>query len=283
MKKKPGLFSCVLCVVILVSGCTSLKPVSELSSQSQKNLAIFEEINTTYTSFCQSRCQFELIRTNEIVRDSSVACDCSLFSAADKATSKLFRAIDAYFNSLGNLSKGDLTTYNTKALNEALIEGKFASLTIDKNTVTAYSSLGKLILQAFSEGYRKRKLSNVIESANAPLQTLLQAFETSVDNLSRELDFEKERYFALYGELIREEELTGYDKVSLANDYYSELKSIGVKQVQLKAFTKSLNTIASGHQKLFENRNKLTTSDIKILLTDYSASLKDLIGDFKKL
>jgi hypothetical protein len=282
---RPDLFSRrIILIVFLVSlfGCISLQPVSELSDKSLKSLAIYEEMPISYNGFCEERCQFSLIRRNLILRDTAINCDCSLFSDADKATTKVYRTLAAYFKSLGAISEGDLTTIDTKSLNEALVEGKFGSLTIDKNTVTAYSGLGRLVTQAFTEGYRKQKIRQVIETGNPHIQTLVGLFKTSVANLVMELNFQKERNFTLHSELLMEK-LTGYDKVKLTSDYYREVDSILLKQQQLNTFSKSLTVIANGHQKLFDNRNKLTVKEIRSILGEYSADLQDLIADFKKL
>ena len=272
----------VIAFLISTIGCTSLKPVTELSDKSLKSLAIYEEMPITYQGFCDERCQFNLIRRNLIVRDTAINCECSLFADADKATTKVYRTLTAYFKSLGAISEGDLTTIDTKSLNEALVEGKFGSLTIDKKTVTAYSSLGRLVIQAFTDGYRKQRIRQVIETGNPDIQTLIGLLKTSVSNLVMELNFQKERNFALYSELLMEK-LTGYDKVKLSTDYYKEVDAILLRQQQLNTFSKSLTVIAEGHQKLFDNRNKLTVKEIQALLADYSASLQDLIADFKKL
>jgi hypothetical protein len=272
----------VIAFLISQAGCISLKPVSELSDKSLKSLAIYEEMPISYRGFCDERCQFNLIRRNIIVRDTAINCDCSVFSEADKATTKVYRTLAAYFKSLSAISEGDLTTIDTKSLNEALVEGKFGSLTIDKNTVTAYSSLGRLVIQAFTDGYRKQKIKQVIETGNPDIQTLIGLFRTSVGNLVMELNFQKERNFALHSELLMEK-LTGYDRVKLSTDYYKEIDVILLKQQQLNTFSKSLTVIAEGHQNLFDNRNKLTVKEIQVVLRDYSATLQDLIADFKKL
>ncbi|RYY30500.1 MAG: hypothetical protein EOO04_04620 [Chitinophagaceae bacterium] len=272
----------ILLLITVLNACTSLKPISDAAAKSQKSLAVFEELPTTYTGFCEERCQFTLVRKSEIKRDSTRGCDCKLFTAADRATVKVYNAINAYFKSLGALSKGDLTTYDTKALSEALTEGQFASLTIDKKTVTAYSSLGRLLLQVFTDSYRKKKLSTVIETGNEPLQTLLSVFGTSIGNLVSELEFQKERNYALYAELILSEG-SAYEKLTLSNNYYNEITRLKQKQEQLRTFAKSLVAIGKGHQNLYENRNKLTSKEIRELMADYSASLQDLIVDFNKL
>ena len=271
-----------LALMFIFVGCTSLKPVSELSEKSLKGLAIYEDIPVTYEAFCDERCEFDLIRRNLIVRDSAINCDCRLFATADKSTTKVYRALAAYFKSLGDISVGNLTTYDTKSLSEALTEGKFGRLTIDKNTVTAYSALGRLVMQAFTDGYRKQKIRDVIEAGNPSIQTLLGVFRTSIENLVMELDFEKERHFALSSELLMEK-MTGFDKVNLAKNYYKQIDEISVKQLQLRTFSKGLQTIAEGHQKLFDNRNKIKLKEIRAILGEYSAELQDLVLDFKKL
>jgi hypothetical protein len=267
---------------ISMAGCISLKPITELTGKSVKSLAIYEEIPTTYAGFCEERCQFNLIRRNQLVRDTAVNCNCSLFVSADKATTKVYNALTAYFKALNEISEGKLTSYNTKALGDALVEGKFASLTIDKNTVNAYSSLGRLVMQVFTDGYRKKKIHKVIETGNPSIQTLFNVFQTSVANLILELDFQKERNYALYTELLMEKQ-SGYDKVNLGKDYYYQVNALNTKQAQLQTFSKSLVTIAKGHQKLYDNRNKITTKEISEMAADYSAALQDLIVDFKKM
>lgn len=271
-----------LALMFMVNGCTSLKPLSELSEKSVKSLAIYEEIPVTYEEFCEERCRFDLIRRNLIVRDSAINCNCSLFVTADKSTTKVYRALAAYFKSLGDISAGDLTSYDTKSLSEALTEGKFGRLTIDKNTVTAYSALGRIVMQAFTDGYRQQKIRQVIEAGNPPLQILLGVFRTSIENLVMELEFEKERNFTLSSELLMEK-LTGFDKVTLAKNYYKQIDEIVLKQQQLRTFSKGLQTIGDGHQKLFDNRNKIKVNEIRAILGNYSAELQDLILDFKKL
>ncbi|MBC7829526.1 MAG: hypothetical protein H7122_17405, partial [Chitinophagaceae bacterium] len=185
MHRSPFLLNRLIILTFLVSlaSCISLKPVSELSDKSLKSLAIYEEMPVTYQRFCDERCQFNLIRKNLVIRDTTINCDCKLFSDADKATTKVYRTLGAYFKSLGAISEGDLTTIDTKALNETLIEGKFGSLTIDKNTVTAYSSLGRLVIRAFTDGYRKQKVKEVIEKGNPDIQILVTLFKTSIGNL----------------------------------------------------------------------------------------------------
>jgi hypothetical protein len=280
--KKYFLLSGVYTCLVLMCGCISLKPITELTGKSLTSLAIYEEVPVTYSAFCEERCQFNLIRRNQVVRDTAINCDCKLFASADAATTKVYKALTAYFKSLQEISAGKLTTYDTKALNSALVEGKFASLTIDKNTVNAYSSLGRLLMQLVTERYRRKKISSVIETGNPAVQNLLTVLQTSMANLVTELDFQKERNHLLYSTLLMENQ-TSYDKVKIGQDYYAQINALTAKQSQLKTFSKSLGTIAAGHQKLFDNRNKITTKQLIEITAEYSATLQDLITDFKKL
>ncbi|MET0300499.1 MAG: hypothetical protein ABW036_12075, partial [Flavitalea sp.] len=157
-------------VILILAGCATLQPVREVTTKATNALILYEELPVTYQQFCEDRCQFTLARKNQIVRDSAIDCDCKVFRQADQATGRVYRTITAYFKSLSELAAGDLTTVNTKALNETIIEGNFAGLTIEKPTVNAYGALAKIVITAFTEEYRRNKLKQVIESANPSLQ-----------------------------------------------------------------------------------------------------------------
>jgi two-component sensor histidine kinase len=66
-------------------------------------------------------------------------------------------------------------------------------------------------------------------------------------------------------------------------DYYQQLLEVTTKQNQIDAFAKSLKSMAEGHQKLYENRNKMQAKEVKELLTGYASDIQDIISEFNKL
>jgi t-SNARE complex subunit (syntaxin) len=76
--------------------------------------------------------------------------------------------------------------------------------------------------------------------------------------------------------------LSDYEKGKATIDYYQQLSDINSKQKQIDVFAKSLNVISEGHQKLYESRAKMTTKEMKELLTQYASDIQDLISEFNK-
>jgi hypothetical protein len=279
-KLKTGLV--LLLFVIGLNGCVNLKSVNNYSSSSSKGIKKFEEINYSFSRHCIDKCQFEAIRNFEIKRD--IECDCDGYKKADRVTLLIYNSIKGYFDGLTNLSNNDLTDYNFDALNKSLTKGDFGDIKIEKEQEEAYSKISKILLKATTDVYRKKKLKIYIEEANDPLQILLKKFQfITQKNLEDELKFKKERLYAYYKEMNLNNTLSDYEKGKATMDYYQQLSDINSKQKQIDAFAKSLKAIADGHQKLYDNRNKITAKELKGLLTQYASDIQDLNSEFNKL
>jgi hypothetical protein len=61
------------------------------------------------------------------------------------------------------------------------------------------------------------------------------------------------------------------------------LSNITREKNLIDAFAKSLTTISDGHQKLYDNRNKLTSKEIKELMKQYASNVQDITTEFNKL
>ncbi|RYG05879.1 MAG: hypothetical protein EOO02_02405, partial [Chitinophagaceae bacterium] len=77
--------------LLLLAGCATLQPVREVTTKATNALILYEELPVTYLQFCEDRCQFNLARKNQIVRDSAIDCDCRVFKQADQATGRVYR------------------------------------------------------------------------------------------------------------------------------------------------------------------------------------------------
>jgi hypothetical protein len=221
------------------------------------------------------------MRKFEIKRD--VECNCNDYKKADSITLLIYNSIKGYFDGLTNLSNNDLTNYNFDALKKSLTEGDFGGVKIEKEQVDAHLKISKILLRTTTDVYRKKKLKGYIEEANAPLQVLLKKFQFIIQkNLEGELNFKKENLYAYYKEMAMTQTLSDYEKGKATIDYYQQLSDINSKQKQIDVFAKSLNVISEGHQKLYESRAKMTTKEMKELLTQYASDIQDLISEFNK-
>ena len=282
--KKPGFLSGLAPILLLFvfTGCVTLKPVNDFSSASLNGIKKFEEINYSFQQHCLERCWLEAARNFEIRRDTE--CDCGNFIKADKITQEIYSSLKNYFNGLANLSDNKLTNYNFKALENSLTKGDFGNIKIEDEHIKAYSNLSGILLKATTDLYRRNKIKNYIGDANEPVQVLLRKFQFIIQqNLEGELNFKKEKLFDYYMEMKMGNTLSDYEKGKAANEYYQQIYGILAQQKQMDAFARSLNSIADGHQELYNNRNKMTARELAVQLAGYACDIQDIISEFNKL
>ena len=271
----------IFLTVFITTGCVTLKPVSDFSASSVNGIMKFEEINYSFQQHCLDRCAFEAIRTFEIKRDTE--CDCKDYKKADQITGQIYNTLKSYFTGLSNLSDNKLTSFNFKSLENSLIKGEFGKILIEDEHVKSYTNLSGIILRATTDLYRRKMISKYVEEANSHVQILLEKFQFIIQqNLRDELDFRKARLYDYYMEIKKGNTLSDYEKGKAAGDYWQQISDILSKQEQIDAFAGSLTTIAEGHQKLYENRNKMSAKELAVELAGYACDIQDIISEFNK-
>lgn len=271
-----------LTLIVWLTACVSLKQVGQYSAQATDGIAQFEELEYSFERHCLDRCLFNAMTTFEIKRE--LACSCDDYQEADSVTSLIYHAIAGYFSGLNDLSLNELTAYDLGPFRSTLTAGNFGDININAPQAEAYTSLTQLLLRAATGAFRNKKIKDYIETANAPLQVLLEKFRFILQqNLVNALDFRKERYFAYYREMNLGGNNTTYERGKATIDYYTELASISRKQKQIDAFATTLQTIGEGHQELYDNRNKLKAKELATGLRGYANSIRDLVSQFNQL
>jgi hypothetical protein len=274
----------LIIIVVLFSSCINLKTVQDYTKSSIKTIGKYEELNYTFNSHCTDRCLFESVRKNIISRESE--CNCDVYQRADSVTLVLYNAINSYFSALGDLAANNVTNYNLgplqKSLTEELIPVSGKPININKDQVASYQKIATLLLNATTNGYRKRKLRQLIEEGNEPIKILLGGFQNILsDNLAGVLNFKKERLFAFYNEIVLDNSSSIYERRKATLEYNETLEKVNSKQKQIKALSKSLKKVAEGHEKLA--KSKLSVKELQQELTPVSTDIKAIIAEFNKL
>ncbi len=282
MLKKTFPIGLLLIFIIGLNGCVNLKSVNNFSSMSYNGINKFEDIDYSFKRHCMDRCRFEFSKKLDIERE--VLCECDMYIKADSVTLLLYTAIKGYLEGLTNLSNNELTSYNFDAAKKALTNDALGNIKIEKEQVEAYSNISKILLRASTDIYRKNKIKKYVEDANEPLQVLIAKFKFILqENLSGELDFRKERTYVYYRDIAGKPNLSENEKRKIVSDYYEQLSDINSKQDQINVFVKILEDISSGHQKLYDDRDKMTTNELKSIMTAYSSNIQDIISELNKL
>jgi hypothetical protein len=272
-------------LIFLLAGlnsCIAIKSVNNFSETSLNGIKKFGDINYSFQQHCNDRCLSELIKEKLIMRETD--CECDIYRKADNITRQIYYSIETYLSGLATLSGSKLTDYDFKPLEAALSEGAIGEIKIEKEHAEAYSRISEILTEAATDIYRRNKIKRYVEEANEPLRILLEKFHFIIQkNLPGELNYRKEELFGYYQDLMTDNSVGEYEKNRAALDYYQQLSEINIKQRQMDTFARSLERISEGHQKLYDNRNRLTAKDLKILLTGYAKEIRSLISEFNKL
>jgi 2C-methyl-D-erythritol 2,4-cyclodiphosphate synthase len=255
--------------------------VNAYSTESFEGVQYYETLNYSFQQSCLDECFEEKINNLEFLNQN---CDCESEKVADSITLKIYGTVFGYFEGLTNLSDNDLTSYKTDALTNALSEGDFGSITIKKEHVESYTKVSQLLIHAFTDSYRKKKIKNYVKEANAPIKALISFLDFNISsNLNGKLEVKKNRLKLNYFDLIKEPSLSSFEKRQTIKEYYNTISEIEQQQAKFIAYSKTLSAISLGHQKLYDDIEHLSTKTIKQELFESASEIKSIISELKKI
>ena len=269
-----------IAVFLLMTGCTSTKRISDYSTSALKTIEKFDELGHTFMKACKDKCYLENVRELKLSTDE---CQCAPEQTADNVTSALYNVIKGYYDGLVKLSANELTSYKTDALKKQLTSGTFGDVKIDKTDVDAYTKLSSVLLTAFTDGYRSKKLNSYVGEANEPIQILIRLLKINLaSNLTGRIQVHRQRLQSVYFDLLQDPAASSYEKKNIIDAYHGEIDELESKISKISIFSKGLNSVAAGHQKLYDNRNKMSPKEIKVMLVQYVSDLEDVLSEFNK-
>ena len=273
-------YSIIFFCFFSISSCVNLKHVNAYSAESFEGIQYFETLNYSFQQSCLDKCFEKKINDLEFLDQN---CDCKQEKIADSITLKIYGSVFGYFDGLTNLSDNDLTSYKTDALTNALSEGDFGSITIKKEQVESYTKVSQLLIYAFTDSYRKKKIKDYVKDANTPVKALISFLDFNISsNLYGKLEVKKNRLKSDYFDLVKESSLSSFEKRNAIKEYYNAIATIEQQQAKFVAYSKTLTAISLGHQKLYEDIEHLSTKTIKQELFESASEIKSIISELKK-
>lgn len=264
----------VICCTLLFSNCVNLNHVTRFSTAAIESVESFETLSPSFYKTCLADCQHKHIVTLNIHQTD---CDCSQNQEADRITELMYQSLQAYFYALTSISDNQLTNYQTAGLTNAVTSGNFGSIQVNEAEAKSYSNIITLVGRAFTDGYRRNKIKTYISNANQPVQDLLHFLDLNLaGNLKGKLEVQKSSIKNFYFDLVRDTQLSTYERTKFAEDYFSRIQEIERQQRELEEYSKILNSIAEGHTKLYAAVEQLHNDELKVALAKYGSQLKML-------
>ena len=271
-----------LLALLSVVSCTDLAHVHRFAESGRKEMATGNALAYNFSQACLDRCKLNAMRTFDIKREES--CNCKLYEDADAVTHKIERALAKYFTALSRLSNDELTNYNVDPLADALAEGQFGSVTIEKKQAEAYTSIAQILLKATTDAYRRKKSRDYIAAGNEPVQVLLTKLQFILNsNLATEIDFKKESLYTYYNELKQSRKLSDYERGEAVKTYYDQLNQASRQKTAILKYSRALEKTAAAHQQLYINRDKLSVAQIRSLLQEYTDEINGIMEGLQQL
>jgi len=254
-----------LCLVVLAASCTDLTAVRDWSKKSLE-ASQYNEIVTTYANTPERLKKYDPAGSydNQIADRKKQA----------EALKQILSVVSDYMAALATLSADGTVDYSKDVDSLTTSIGKL-NAGISQNTLGAVGSLVKDLLGAAAQAYQAKQVANIVEKANDPLQVILRTdLRQIVDrDFRRDLTIEKTWIDHYYDDLLHQGRPSAA-AIEALNEWREERLEQNAKRVEaVDAYLKVLDAVANGHQKLYDNRNKL---DAKTLIKDLYSLVEDL-------
>ncbi len=258
-----------------LAGCTDLSAVREWSSTSMQ-AAQFNEIVATYADTPKRLALYDKGGKEDWERQSQ------LREEQAKALELQLALVADYMGALAALSADSATDYSKdiKALTSSLEDTNQVS----SETLSAVGKLATTVLNAATKLWQKRKVGELVEQANPALQEILgRELRTIVDrDFRRDLNQEEVLLGLHFKGLTR---IGGGSMTANAalEEWFVLRKSENARRVAaLDSYLEVLEKIAEGHQKLFDNRDKLDAVDLAKELYKLAKEIRENVKEIVK-
>jgi hypothetical protein len=264
----------IACLVALLSGgCVDSSEVGKFADISKSASTSLPPLVTDIEASCKRRATYAPPEEQQ-----STLAGCQKFTTSQPGILKAQQVLLDYMGALKNLAGDQSVTYGKKL--DAL-PGELSDSGLNKDQLKSVTGLAKIVADAALKGYRQKQLQNLIGSANGDVQIVTKALgEIITADYKRELSLEQAGADTYFKTALKEHE-NGEPLAAIAvrRTWQSDRAAILTKEDAADAYGKTMADIATGHQKLFDTRNKWTTKslrdDVGPIVTDlYDATQK---------
>ena len=265
-------------ILALVGGCANLGEIREFGKLSADS-AGYTQLTDDYLSSPVRQKKYTFSNEKE-VRDKLDELMKSRAVQAEKL--KLYhKAIESYMKALADLA-GDEVTNSDKELGSLIDNAKSTNL-VPQDQADALKSISSVLSDAATNLYRQRKLHDVIDRANAPLQNVISGLIFNVGSAYPEAINGEEQYFVSYYQVLlatAKEPLTTSKEprepaaAQLIIDLVAEKRpAFESRRKAATAYVATLKNIGIAHQYLHDNRDRLSNDEVRSAMKHYATEI----------
>lgn len=264
-------------LLLALTGCADLKEIRTFAD-SAANTASYTGLTHYYLG------EFDRSKDYEENPDRQKQLDTE--SAArhkqEKALLALHRGVHDYMNAIGALASDELVSYDPALtrLGDSIKETKL----VDDARVDAYRDLTSFIAKAATDGYRQRKLKQLIHDANPSFQKVTEALHRIVgSNYVLSLDNEAAVMDSYYQETIRTAQKNDPATELVKETWRTKKQDLAARRQACLAYAETIEKIAQGHQEMFNHLDNLNAKITLDTMFGYAQELDELRGKIREL
>lgn len=266
------LLAAVVLALTSLSGCINFGSVKDFAAVSQESAKGFSAIVDDMYGSCMRAATY----------DPDIATKCAELKQLQPRLLTAHAVLEQYMGAMGKLAGDQVVSYDE---NLGALESQVNAIKLfKKEQASAVTGLAKFLAKIATDGYRRKKLTEVIQATNGDIQVITDAFKNIVGaDYARILQNEEITTRSFYMTEIH----THKEKEPLAAELAERILKERIAEIQKRkdaavSYIKIMETISRGHQELFEHRKDLGSKELMKLMWDYARTLAPLVKDMKK-
>ncbi len=266
-------------LALLFSGCdrADFVAVKNFAAVSQAATDQFPDIAADIYGSCVRSAQFEA----DPGAQPAVGARCDRFKQLTPGLISANKVLEEYLFSLGRLAADQRVTYGP-ALNGLAGEIQ-ATNTFKPAQINAISGILGFLLNAEAGRFRQQQVEAAIQATNANLKVLIPALKAIIgQDYARLLLIEEQTMDAYYRSKLRAGKQQPLLAALIQNQWQNDKTALTQKKAAAAAYVKILEEIQTGHQQLYDDRNRLTSQETVQAIVQYARTLQPLVKDLVK-
>ena len=272
----------------LLLSCTSPTVVGEFADSAQKGLSAGSPIFTDLYDSCTRR---ETLRPDAPIyplfvpstskrgapTGNAAPAACAQFQNEGRELTKMSDVLAAYFKGMQQLAQ--FNTVNLSSSAETMSENAATAAGISYTQIISAGKLASIVTQLATESYQRRRLSQLLKSADSDVAEITAAFASANKTYEDLLNQEQQTLSARYQS--EGDEAQRAMLFLLNHAYTHDLDALQQRRSAAIAYDDVLNNIRDGHHKLTQ-ATKLTGKEINAVLAPYTSKINGALPTLNK-
>ena len=288
------LYSCLFLCCLSLTGCVNLQSVNVFGTAAVVSLQQRATLPATFGGVYQQRVQDDSLNRHPFNRIPLVGIDFAdrvgqdslrSYQLADTLTKNGTALLTNYFTALLKLSATG-SAFVPVQLKSPTFEQflQNSALKLKAEQVISFTRVVNLVGAAATGEYRQRQVASVLDQSYTDVRGLLDVLIFAHQRLADVVDISREQQYNYYKSvLINDKTLTYSQKLDLARRWLQTARSIEQTRQSVLTYIKSLNTLRTGYDVLYEKRKQLTRKETLAAIGNHVATLQQLRTDLDQL